>query len=120
MDYSKKSKEELIREIEFLKNETSSISKVLYNIKEMFYKISFDKNGNKVIDYISPQVQNVLGLTTEEYINNKNILFEHFHPEEIDDLVEATKKIGEEKKEWNFTYRFYHKHKNDHNFNDFI
>lgn len=111
MDYSKKSKEELIREIEFLKNETSSISKVLYNIKEMFYKISFDKNGNKVIDYISPQVQNVLGLTTEEYINNKNILFEHFHPEEIDDLVEATKKIGEEKKEWNFTYRFYHKHK---------
>lgn len=109
MNYSKKSKEELIEEIELLKRKEENISKILYNINEMFYKISFDKDGTKNIDYISPQVENVLGLTTEEYIKNKDILFEHFHPEEIEDLIVATKRINKEKKQWSFTYRFYHK-----------
>lgn len=109
MNYKNKSKEELIREIEFLKKQESNISNVLYNIKEMFYNISFDSKGNKTIDYISPQVENVLGLSSEEYIKNQNKLFEHFHPEEIDYLTSEIKKINKEKKEWNFTYRFYNK-----------
>ena len=109
MDYSKKSKEELIKEIELLKSKEENISTVLYSINEMFYKISFDENGKKNIDYISPQVENVLGLTTEEYINNKDILFEHFHPEELEKLIEEAKKMNKDHKQWSFTYRFYHK-----------
>lgn len=114
MDYSKKSKEELIAEIKLLKNQEANISSVLYNIKEMFYKVSFDKKGNKVIDYISPQVENVLGFTTEEYINNQKKIFEHFHPKEIDGLIKETRKIDKSKKEWNYTYRFYHKIKKEY------
>jgi PAS domain S-box-containing protein len=114
LDYSKKSKEELIKEIKLLKENEDNISKVLYSINEMFYKISFDKKGNKIIDYISPQVENVLGLTTEEYINSKDILFEHFHPEEIEELTKVANKIDKEKKEWSFVYRFYHKKKKEY------
>ncbi|MDF1674007.1 MAG: PAS domain-containing protein, partial [Vicingaceae bacterium] len=111
MNYKDKSKEELIREIEFLKKQESNISNVLFNINEMFYNISFDSKGNKIIDYISPQVENVLGLTTKEYIKNQHKLFEHFHPEEIDNLVKETRKINNSKNEWSFTYRFYNKKK---------
>jgi PAS domain S-box-containing protein len=75
----------------------------------MFYKISFDKDGEKTINYISPQVENVLGLTTEEYIKNKNIIFEHFHPDDIKDLKETIKKNSRNKNKWSVTYRFYNK-----------
>ncbi len=109
MNYNNKSKEELIKEIEILKKKESNISQVLYSIDEMFYKISFDKKGNKIIDYMSPQVENVLGLTTEEYIKNKNILFEHFHPDDIKILKETIKKNNSNKNKWSVTYRFYNK-----------
>ena len=54
MDYSKKSKEELIKEIAFLQKKEENVSLVLYNIGEMFYRISFDKKGKRNIDFVSP------------------------------------------------------------------
>lgn len=109
MNYANKSKEELIKEIEILKKKDENISNVLYNINEMFYRISFDSKGKKVLDYISPQVENVLGLTTKEYINRRDQLFEHFHPEELDNLIRQSKEMKKGEKKHVFNYRFYHK-----------
>ena len=109
MDYSKKSKEELIEELKNLKKHEQSISVVLNNVSEMFYKISFDKNGSKVIDYISPQVENIFGLSVNDYKKNQNKLFEYFHPEELEDLRIRISKIDKDTKGWSVTYRFYHK-----------
>ena len=81
MDYSKKSKEELIKEIENLKKQEANISLVMNNVSEMFYKISFDEKGNKVIDYISPQVESIFGLSINSYKKNQSKLFEYFHPD---------------------------------------
>ena len=67
MDYSKKSKEELIKEIENLKSKEANLSLLMDNVSEMFYKISFDEKGKKILDYISPQVINVFGLSVENY-----------------------------------------------------
>ncbi|OFY89975.1 MAG: hypothetical protein A3K10_15210 [Bacteroidetes bacterium RIFCSPLOWO2_12_FULL_31_6] len=75
MDYSKKSKEELIKEIAFLQKKEENVSLVLYNIGEMFYRISFDKKGKRNIDFVSPQVERVLGLTAQEYIDNNGVIF---------------------------------------------
>ncbi len=111
MDYSKKSKEELIEEIVSLKKREENISMVLFNINEMFYRVSFDEKGNKSIDYISPQVENVLGLTIEEYLENNNQILNYFHPDEIDKLTEETKRIDKKQKKAIFNYRFYHKKK---------
>ena len=70
MDYSEKSKEELIKELQNLKENQKNMSMVLENIKEMFYQISFDEKGNKKFEYLSPQIIDVLGLSQEEYIEN--------------------------------------------------
>ena len=75
----------------------------------MFYKISFDKKGNKIIDYISPQVENILGLSIDKYIKNQDKLFEYFHPEELENLKNKISKIDKNTKDWSVTYRFYNK-----------
>ncbi len=109
MDYYKKTKEELIKEIENLKQQKENVSVVLDYIEEMFYKISFDKKGNKTFDYISPQIEKVLGLSASEYIKNQNKLFEYFHPDDVDKLVEDIKEATKNKKKSTFNYRFYNK-----------
>jgi PAS domain S-box-containing protein len=75
----------------------------------MFYKISFDEKGNKVLDYVSPQVLNVCGLTSHDYIKNQKNLFEFFHPEEIENIRKQVNSINKDTKDWFITYRFYHK-----------
>lgn len=112
MDYSKKSKEELIKEIENLKKKKYDISLILNNVNEMFYKISLDKNGNKTIDYISPQVKEVFGLDINEYIESQYRLFEYFHPDEIEDIKKNIQNLKKDTKEWSIIYRFYNKIKN--------
>src|SRR5690606_15561410 len=97
VDYSEKSKEELIKELQNLKQSQKNMSMVLENIKEMFYQISFDEKGNKKFEYLSPQIIDVLGLSQEEYIENQDKLFEFFHPEDIDNLTDAVKKGKKEK-----------------------
>lgn len=109
MDYSEKSKEELIKELQNLKQSQKNMSMVLENIKEMFYQISFDEKGNKKFEYLSPQIIDVLGLSQEEYIENQDKLFEFFHPEDIDNLTDAVKKGKKEKHQKTLHYRFYNK-----------
>ncbi|MCB0400604.1 MAG: PAS domain S-box protein [Flavobacteriales bacterium] len=114
MEKTKTSYDELVAEIELLRRREEGISMVLDNINEMFYKISFDDKGNKSIDYVSPQVENVLGITTYDYANHPNLIIEHFHPEEIDKLIEESKKIKKGTENWSATYRFYHKKKKNY------
>lgn len=111
MDYSKKTKEELIQEISLLKQKEDNFSLILNKINEMFYKISIDKNEKKTIEYLSPQVEEIFGLSIREYINHQHKLFEHFHPEELEKLkkeVELQKNCHAPK---SLTYRFYNKKK---------
>lgn len=111
MDYSNKSKEELIEEINFLKKKEENISAVLNNINEIIFHLSFDENGNKKFEYISPHVDRVLGITTQKYIdaNNANKILEYFHPDDVVKLQEESKKITPLQKEYSFTYRFFNK-----------
>lgn len=109
MDYSKKTKEELIKEIEILKLKEQNFSYILDGVNELFYRVVIDENNNKTIEYLSPQVENVFGLTNKEYVDNQEKLFEYFHPDETEQLkieVEKNKKSTSPK---TLTYRFYNK-----------
>ena len=109
MDYSNKTKEELIKELEVLKQNQENISLVLNNIKEMFYQISFDENGNKKFEYLSSQIEEVLGLSKKEYIENQDKLFEYFHPNDIDELTKIVTNSKKEKTNRTIQYRFFNK-----------
>lgn len=109
MNYSNKTKEELIKELEILKQNQENISLVLNNIKEMFYQISFDENGNKKFEYLSSQIEEVLGLSKKEYIENQDKLFEYFHPNDIDELTKIVTNSKKEKTNQTIQYRFFNK-----------
>lgn len=107
MDYSKKSKEELIKEITLLKAKEQNVELVLNKINEMFYRISFDKEKKVSIDYISPKIEKVLGITNKEYLKNHNILYNYFHPDDIENIKSNVSKLKETKNPMTFTYRFF-------------
>jgi len=111
VDYSKKSKEELIEELKFIKTKEENVSLVLNNIKEMFFHISFDQNDIKNIEYLSPHVEKVLGLTTNEYIEefSKTNLIKYFHKDDVERLHKEAVKVTPLQKEYSFTYRFFNK-----------
>ncbi len=111
MDDSLKSKEELLEELKKLKEKEKNVSHILNNVGEMFYKISFNENGRKVIDFISPQVEEVFGLSEQEYRDNQHRLFEYFHLDEIENLRKKILNINESTKNWSVEYRFYNKKK---------
>ncbi len=109
MDYSKKTKEELIEKIENLTKEKENIHNVLNNIDEMFYIFSFLENGNRNIDYLSTQVEKILGLSVKEYVKNKNNLDKYFHPEDLEKLYAGIEKITKNNNKKVVQYRFYNK-----------
>ena len=111
MDDSLKSKEELLEELKKLKEKEKNVSHILNNVGEMFYKISFNEEGRKIIDFISPQVEEVFGLSEKEYRENQHRLFEYFHPDEIENLRKKILNINESTKNWSVVYRFYNKKK---------
>ena len=109
MDYSKKTKEELIKEIELLKLKEQNVELILNDINEMFYKISFGKDNKRTIEYLSPKIEKVFGLTNEQYIENQDKLFEYFHPSELEHLKKEIAKQKTLKKPLTLSYRFYNK-----------
>ena len=74
MDYSKKSKEELIKEIASLKKKEEDISIeknkhlafVLENIEECIYNVKFTPTG-KVLSFVSPHIYHITGLNIKEF-----------------------------------------------------
>ncbi len=111
MDYSKKSKEELIEELKFLKKKEEIISLVLDDTNEIIYHVSYDKDNNKHFEYVSPHVERVMGISTKTYIdaNYKNKILEYFHPDDVKNLVTLSKKITFKEREHSFIYRFFNK-----------
>jgi len=111
VDYSNKSKEELIKEIELLKQKEDIISIVLNNINEIIFHLSFDEKGNKKFEYLSVQTEKIIGLTPEEYIkiNIEGTTLDHVHPDDKERLVDESKKVKVNNKKYIFTYRFFNK-----------
>ena len=109
MNYSKKSREELIEEIEFLKKKENIISKVLDDTNEVIYHVSFNDKEEKYFEYVSPHVDRVMGITTEKYIdvNYKNKITEYFHPDDVKNIFEKAKEISKKKRKHVFKYRFF-------------
>jgi PAS domain S-box-containing protein len=113
VDYSIKSKEELIEEINFLKKKENIISKVLDDTNEIIYHVSYNKKEEKHFEYVSPHVERVMGITTETYIdaNYKNKILEYFHPEDVKNLIEKAKSISKKERKHTFKYRFFNNKK---------
>jgi PAS domain S-box-containing protein len=116
MNYSKKSKEELIEEINFLKKKEEIVSKVLDDTNEIIYHVSYNENEEKKFEYVSEHVERVMGISTEKYIdaNYKDKIIEYIHPDDLNNLLEKAKEISKKQRKNYFKYRFFNNIKREY------
>ncbi|TND10648.1 MAG: PAS domain S-box [Bacteroidetes bacterium] len=134
-DYTRQNKQQLIEEIERLKAELSKyenvsrdirsvkeyvrynpqpsifsdkelIYSVLGNINELVYYIEITPDQKRVVRYIGPQVEQILGIPLEYYTQNIDKVIERCHPDDIPGMFETAKRLKEEKTPKSFVYRF--------------
>lgn len=89
---------------------------ILDNIEHLTYKFTITNNKKVKLNYISPQVEKILGIKQEEfsdYLFNKKIAA-LFHPEDIHKITEAGSKLLNENKKVNLSYRIKNIHTNQY------
>jgi PAS domain S-box-containing protein len=86
------------------------ISLITNNIDEVIFSINFRPNNKKEIEYVSPQVEQLLGYTVKEYtcLVEKNRFNERIHPDDQALVADAIKKV-KQKGSVIISYRFRHK-----------
>ncbi|MFZ5552936.1 MAG: PAS domain S-box protein [Bacteroidota bacterium] len=81
---------------------------VLNSIDSLVYHVQIDEKGNRIIRFVSNQVEKVLGLTVDEYITEvkSGRLLNNVHPEDILQILEQANKLNREKIPVSWAYRF--------------
>jgi PAS domain S-box-containing protein len=84
------------------------LSTVLNSIDHLVYSISIKENGEKEIQYISPQIKQILGLSVGEYISasKDNTMVELYHPDDLELIKQKSIDLKESKKPVSLEYRF--------------
>lgn len=80
---------------------------VLDNIEHLTYNFSINKDGKIEVKYISPQVEKLLGINQEEFMQQiKNKTFAKlYHPDDIEIIRNSAEEIVKHNKSINLTYR---------------
>jgi PAS domain S-box-containing protein len=84
---------------EALLRSKESLKMVIDNIDEIVYAVNFtDSHSNDgVLTYLSPQVENVLGYQTDDFINNLDLWYSLIHTDDIKEVEKQTKRLLKEK-----------------------
>lgn len=90
-----------------LKENEQDLSLILNNIGEVVYYVEYDK-GKKNVKYISERVEELMGLTCEEYRTMQGTMIQQCHPDDVQHVLDAVNMIRREKKPATFRYRFKH------------
>ena len=86
------------------------LSRVINNVDEIVYSVSFINNhvsGN--VDFVSQQVETILGYSPNEFQKTSGLWFSIIHPEDAEEIAKQSKLMFESKKAVNRTYRMKHK-----------
>jgi PAS domain S-box-containing protein len=100
---------EKLRVKKMIEEKEQTFSTLINNINYITYSFLTDKDTGKItIKYISPQVEQIIGFTVEEFQEKliENKIKEHYHPEDINKLLETADNIKKTKKSSLITYRF--------------
>ncbi len=61
------------------------LSVIFESINEMVYNVSIDRDGNRKMEYISPQIEQIFGFTAKEYAHiAANPIVEYYHPDDLE------------------------------------
>lgn len=118
-EYSKLSKEELLKEIAKLHdnahadglNATGDVSleRVLSSIDEVVYHIDLTKPEGTRIRFVGSNIEKVFGITKAEFTSGQNMFMNNCHPEDIIAIREKAEALRQSKQPGTFLYRYFKK-----------
>ncbi len=82
------------------------LSLITENIDELVYKTSLGEQGEKIINYISPQSHSILNISPYEFMQSPSIFRNNIHPDDYHLLDEAENDVQENKEVALIEYRF--------------
>ncbi len=92
---------------EALKESEENLSLVINSLDDIIYNIEVQEDGKSAFKYISPQIEDVLGISAQDYetIARNEGLTNFVHPEDLDNVYAMIKVINDKKKPISITYR---------------
>jgi PAS domain S-box-containing protein len=84
---------------------------VLANINDFVYYLEFLPKNKKRVKYLGPQIEQLLGVTAEEYNSDSGALIGLCHPDDLSEIKAVAARLKKTKKAVKFIYRFYHRKK---------
>lgn len=83
---------------------------IIENINEVICLINLENDPFKgTVQFVSPQVENILGYRPEEFVQDPGLWLQMVHPDDVPALVEATQKILASREIGIREYRLRHK-----------
>ncbi len=93
-----------------LRESEEFLSRVINNIDEIIYSVSFIKNQDASnVDFVSEQVKNILGYHPNDFKKMPGLWFSIIHPEDTEEVARQTKLMFKSKKASKRIYRMKHK-----------
>jgi PAS domain S-box-containing protein len=83
-----------------------TFSQVLNNINELVYYVKIHDDGTRSIQYLSDQIEKLVGLSKEKYKKLGKDLIKYCHPDDVPDLIAKAEKLKKDKKPQQFIFRF--------------
>lgn len=99
---------------ESLQQSEENLSQVLNNIKELVYYVEFAPEKSRKLKYLGHQIENLFGISKEEYEHDARILVRLCHPEDVDHVLRAIQLVKDTLTPQKFTYRFLHRKKKEY------
>lgn len=102
----------LLRNLIENKNELSGsrdrLLTLLDSIDKVVYNVSIDDKGIKTLRYVSATIDDILGLSVDEYITEikSGRIIERIHPEDLPGVIDASRILSEKKVPVSMIYRF--------------
>jgi PAS domain S-box-containing protein len=84
------------------------VNAVLGKIEEFVYYVEINPDGSKIVRYVGPQLEKILGVTRDYYLADAIDIVGRCHPDDLNGVYETARKLRTEKVPQTFTYRFLH------------
>lgn len=84
------------------------LSNITDNLNGVIFRYKLDAHGKDELQYLSRGSGIIWGIEAEEAMNNINLIWELFHPEDIDRVFASIKQSAESLTLWKSEWRIYH------------
>jgi PAS domain S-box-containing protein len=101
-------------EDDFFKSDHDMARQALFNIEDLVYYVILKDDGTRTIKYVGHQIEDIFGLSKEEYLGDVVGNISKCHPEDIAGVYETARRLKEEKKAQRFIYRYFNKKENQY------